>query len=69
MNYKDNMVNYMPLSLGDVTVHSGWTHHCAGGNDSNEDRLALAISYVDARAEIRETAMDFSPSNGGRGLW
>ena len=55
--------HYMPLKVGDVTVHSGWTLHCADGNDSEDDRLALAISYVDARAEIRETAMDFSPSN------
>lgn len=63
--YKDTTVHYMPLNVGDVTMHSGWTLHCADANDSNESRLALAISIVDARAEIRETALDFSPSNGG----
>jgi ectoine hydroxylase-related dioxygenase (phytanoyl-CoA dioxygenase family) len=63
--YNNKSLHYMPLNLGDLTVHSGWTLHCADGNDSSEDRLALAISYVDARAEIRETAMNFSPSTGG----
>jgi ectoine hydroxylase-related dioxygenase (phytanoyl-CoA dioxygenase family) len=63
--YKDKTVHYMPMSVGDVTIHSGWTLHCADGNDSTECRHALAISIVDARAEIRETALDFSPSNGG----
>jgi ectoine hydroxylase-related dioxygenase (phytanoyl-CoA dioxygenase family) len=63
--YKDKTVSYMPLSVGDITVHSGWTLHCADSNESTSNRYALAISFVDARAEIRETAMDFSPSQGG----
>lgn len=63
--YNNKSVHYMPLNLGDMTVHSGWTLHCADGNDSSEDRLALAISFVDAKAEIRETAMNFAPSTGG----
>jgi hypothetical protein len=62
----ENLVDYMPLALGDVTVHSGWTLHCADGNKgfsrrtrstTSGDRLALAISYVDARAPIRPDAM------------
>jgi hypothetical protein len=63
--YDDKTVNYMPMAVGDVTVHSGWTLHCADGNDSTSNRYALAISFVDAKAEIRETAMEFSPSQGG----
>jgi len=63
--YEDKTVNYMPLALGDVTVHSGWTLHCADGNESDQNRHALAISFVDAKAAIRETALDFSPSKGG----
>jgi len=55
--YGCSEVNHMPLELGDVTIHSGWTLHCADGNESDEDRMALAITYVDARAEIREDAM------------
>eukprot|EP00590_Aulacoseira_subarctica_P002672 CAMPEP_0172433070 /NCGR_PEP_ID=MMETSP1064-20121228/66404_1 /TAXON_ID=202472 /ORGANISM="Aulacoseira subarctica , Strain CCAP 1002/5" /LENGTH=332 /DNA_ID=CAMNT_0013180787 /DNA_START=226 /DNA_END=1224 /DNA_ORIENTATION=- len=59
--------HYMPLALGDVTVHSGWTLHCADANISNnnkkkqstsEDRYALAVTYVDARAEIREDVVE-----------
>lgn len=63
--YKDDAVDYMPLQVGDVTVHSGWTLHCADGNASAENRYALAISFVDAQAEIRENALDFSPTQGG----
>jgi ectoine hydroxylase-related dioxygenase (phytanoyl-CoA dioxygenase family) len=63
--YRNSTVNYMPLSLGDVTVHSGWTLHCADDNIEGKDRVALAISYVDARAEIREDALEETNSGGG----
>ena len=54
--YPTKDVNYMPMNLGDVTIHSGWTLHCSNGNDregSHNDRIALAISFVDGDAEIR----------------
>ena len=50
------LVDYMPLSTGDVTAHAGWTLHCADGN-LESDRLALAITYVDAQAVVREDAV------------
>lgn len=66
--------HYMPMALGDITAHSGWTLHCADANnvkqnekrsfpsrtvsgekqEDEDDRYALAITYVDARAEVRE---------------
>ena len=48
----------MPLNIGDVTVHAGWTLHCADPCSPNEvqDRLALAISFVDSRAPVRHDA-------------
>lgn len=49
-----HIVDYMPLRVGDVTAHSGWTLHCADQNDTEQDRLALAITFVDGRAPIRE---------------
>lgn len=92
-----NIVHYMPMNIGDVTVHSGWTLHCSDGNNNNEndenndnrqrrnknksegnkyhhnnndpiirtdgDRIALAISFVDANAEIREDAVAVSSSS------
>lgn len=53
--YPQEVIDYMPMSLGDVTVHSGWTLHCSNGNEieGSKDRLALAISFVDGDAEIR----------------
>ena len=51
--------HHMPLNVGDITVHAGWTLHCANGNSDciglkqNEDRIALAVSFVDTNAEIR----------------
>jgi hypothetical protein len=49
----NSLVDYMPLDLGDMTAHSGWTLHCANANTGKHDRLALAITYVDARAPVR----------------
>ncbi|GKZ00800.1 hypothetical protein MPSEU_001031700 [Mayamaea pseudoterrestris] len=51
--YKHQVVDYLPLELGDVTVHSGWTLHCADGCDRAAERWALAISFVDAQAPVR----------------
>lgn len=51
---KNALVNYMPMSIGDVTAHSGWVLHCADAPVPNgEDRIALAVSFVDARAPVR----------------
>ncbi len=53
--YPEEVIDYMPMSLGDVTIHSGWTLHCSNGNEieGSKDRIALAISFVDGDAEIR----------------
>ncbi|KAL3945123.1 MAG: hypothetical protein SGBAC_000791 [Bacillariaceae sp.] len=56
--YPEKTVDYMPMKVGDLTVHSGWTLHCAGESDQTTDRIALAISFVDANAEIRPDALD-----------
>ena len=39
----------MPLNMGDVTAHSGWTLHCADAADNMEvkDRYAFSITFVD----------------------
>lgn len=58
--YLDRIVDYMPLKVGDLTAHSGWTLHCANDNRESNDRIALAISYVDANAELRPDALDDS---------
>ena len=49
-----HIFDHMPLQIGDVTVHSGWTLHCASEGNKDTDRYAFAISYVDSKAEIRE---------------
>ena len=43
-----------------ILRHSGWTLHCANDNQDSNDRIALAISYVDANAEIRPDALNDS---------
>lgn len=70
-----HLVDYMPLQTGDVTAHAGWTLHCADGNmlankDTGhvQDRLALAITYVDARAVVREDALT-SSSGDNEDVW
>ena len=52
--YKDRENHHMPLSVGDITAHSGWVLHSADGNPGPKDRLALAVSYVSADAVIRK---------------
>ena len=52
--------NHMPLAVGDITVHNGWTLHCAEAAEFLEvgkDRYAFAITYVDGRAEVREDVL------------
>lgn len=67
--YPKRLVDYMPLATGDITVHSGWTLHCANSNDSSVDRMALAISFVDARAEIRENVLDKDGTGDNEDQW
>jgi len=51
--------HHMPLAVGDVTVHNGWTLHCADAAppECAEDRYAFSITYVDGRAEVREDVL------------
>lgn len=57
-NGEKGIKHYMPMNIGDCTVHSGWTLHSADDGSMMEerqgDRYALAVTFVDARAEIRE---------------
>jgi hypothetical protein len=50
--------DHMPMDVGDVSVHSGWTLHSAAGGvgpiGNGADRYALAVTYVDDMAEVRE---------------
>jgi ectoine hydroxylase-related dioxygenase (phytanoyl-CoA dioxygenase family) len=63
--YPKKLVDYMPMTVGDITVHSGWTLHSANDNAcGDKDRMALAISYVDGNAELRP---DVHEKSGGKG--
>jgi ectoine hydroxylase-related dioxygenase (phytanoyl-CoA dioxygenase family) len=55
----DGIEHYMPMNVGDVSAHAGWTLHSANGGIGNigSDRYALAVTYVDAKAEIRQDAV------------
>ncbi|MFW5830030.1 MAG: phytanoyl-CoA dioxygenase family protein [Planctomycetota bacterium] len=35
-----------PFALGDVSFHSGWTFHRAGGNDSQRMRSVMTVIYI-----------------------
>eukprot|EP00553_Chaetoceros_curvisetus_P011795 CAMPEP_0204640018 /NCGR_PEP_ID=MMETSP0717-20131115/45230_1 /ASSEMBLY_ACC=CAM_ASM_000666 /TAXON_ID=230516 /ORGANISM="Chaetoceros curvisetus" /LENGTH=217 /DNA_ID=CAMNT_0051660301 /DNA_START=170 /DNA_END=823 /DNA_ORIENTATION=- len=61
----DGVRHYMPMTVGDCTVHAGWTLHSANSGTRingvpqkfSQDRYALAVTFVDAKAEIREDAI------------
>lgn len=71
--YQNNRIeHYMPLAIGDVTVHAGWTLHCADGQSGegqSKDRLALAISYVDARAPVRANVLSEDDHGDDEDQW
>lgn len=46
----DGCTTAAPLEAGDATMHSGLTLHRARTNIEEEDRVVLAISYVDGEA-------------------
>ncbi len=48
------IVSYGAMAAGDATFHSGWTLHCAGGNNSDVDREAMTIIYVSDGARVTE---------------
>jgi len=49
-----------------MTAHNGWTLHSAPPNFTGEDRLALAISYVDGDAVVREGFKNRRKDKGDR---
>jgi len=52
--------HHMPLEVGDVTLHNGWTLHCADAAEdylAGEDRYALSITFVVGRAEVQEDVL------------
>jgi ectoine hydroxylase-related dioxygenase (phytanoyl-CoA dioxygenase family) len=57
-NSEKGIKHYMPMNIGDCTVHSGWTLHSADDGSTmmehQGDRYALAVTFVDAKAEIRD---------------
>ena len=52
----DGVEDYMPMQIGDFTAHAGWTLHGANGGIDSGERYALAVTYVDKMAEVREDA-------------
>ncbi len=55
-----SIAHHMPMTVGDVTVHNGWTLHSADGAEfmeEGEDRYAFAVTYVDGNAEVREDVL------------
>ncbi len=46
--------HHMPLEVGSMMVHNGWTLHCADAAAAGDDRYALSITYADSQVELRE---------------
>ena len=44
----------VPYALGDVSFHSGWTLHRAGGNATEQSRKAHTVIYMDEQMRLKE---------------
>ena len=44
----------VPYALGDVSFHSGWTLHRAGGNATEQSRQAHTVIYMDEQMRLKE---------------
>ena len=44
----------VPYALGDVSFHSGWTLHRAGGNATEQPRKVHTVIYMDEQMRLRE---------------
>ncbi|KAL7535920.1 hypothetical protein ACHAWF_008782 [Thalassiosira exigua] len=67
-NGNGGVSHHMPLALGDVTVHNGWTLHCADAADfdmGGDDRYAFSVTYVDGHAELREGVLSSEIEDDG----
>ena len=60
----------MSLKVGDVTVHNGWTLHCAKAvansnavTDNKGDMYAFSVAYVDVHVGLREDVIPSSETN------
>lgn len=64
--------HHMPLDIGDVTVHNGWTLHSADACDfieEGQDRYAFSVTYVDGRAEVREDILGDDVKGDREDVW
>jgi ectoine hydroxylase-related dioxygenase (phytanoyl-CoA dioxygenase family) len=43
-----------PFQLGDVSFHSGWTFHRAGGNLSDKPRSVMTMIYMDTNMRLAQ---------------
>ncbi len=51
----DHPIEFVPLKAGDVAFHHANTVHCAAANQSNYDRIAATINFMDVDTQYRET--------------
>ena len=54
------------FELGEVSFHSGWTLHRAGGNDTKTPRKVHTIIYMDADMRLAEPKNDFQKADRNR---
>ena len=62
-----NVSNHLPLQEGDATIHNGWLLHASGRENCGCERLALAITFVDADATVRVGFGKEESGNSGYG--
>jgi ectoine hydroxylase-related dioxygenase (phytanoyl-CoA dioxygenase family) len=49
-----------PFEVGEVSFHSGWVFHRAGGNSTNQTRKVMTIIYMDQNMKLKK------PKNSGQ---
>lgn len=63
-------IAYLPVKLGDITLHNEWIVHGSGGNNSvNRWRRTYVLAFRSAETVAHERRLGFTHSHNDKVNW